>query len=125
MREIRDLDHERMARWKDVGLVPGAVVRMADVRAIDDVFELEVEGARLSIGSEGLEGVRIELERASAGDEAASPDRTAAFPGGEGRVRGAGATPRPPRPASGATRRGAAPARGAARPAPRDPGRRR
>jgi len=64
IREIRDVDHARMARWKAAGLVPGAVVRMADVRPVDDVFVLEVAGERLAIGSEGLEGVRVELETA-------------------------------------------------------------
>jgi DtxR family transcriptional regulator, Mn-dependent transcriptional regulator len=63
VREIRDRDRTRMARWKQAGLVPGARVRMREVRALDDVFELEVNGRTLVTGSEGLDGVLIERAR--------------------------------------------------------------
>ena len=63
VREIRDADLARMSRWKDAGLVPGAAVRMANVRSLDDVFEVEVAGQRLVIGSEGLQGVMVEVAR--------------------------------------------------------------
>lgn len=60
VREIRDADHARMVRWKEIGLVPGAVVRMTEVRAIEGVFELEVEGRRFVCGSRGLDGVMVQ-----------------------------------------------------------------
>lgn len=60
VREIRDADAERLAHWKRVGLVPGAVVRVRAVRALEDVFEIEVKGRRLVTGSEGLDGVLVE-----------------------------------------------------------------
>ncbi len=60
VREIRDGDRARMAHWKRAGLVPGAVVEMRAVRGIEDVFEFEVGGRRMSSGSEGLEGVMVE-----------------------------------------------------------------
>lgn len=60
VREIRDRDARRMARWKAAGLVPGAHVRMRAVDRDDDVFELEVAGRALVSGSEGLEGVLVE-----------------------------------------------------------------
>lgn len=63
VREIRDADERRMARWKETGLVPGARVRVREVRAVDDVFELEVEGRALVTGSAGLEGVLVETRR--------------------------------------------------------------
>jgi len=63
VREIRDHDARRMARWKAAGLVPGALVRMRSVDADDDVFELEVAGRALVSGSEGLEGVLVERRR--------------------------------------------------------------
>jgi DtxR family Mn-dependent transcriptional regulator len=66
VREIRDADERRMARWKETGLVPGAKVRVREVRAIDDVFELEVEGRTLVTGSEGLDGVMVETRRGEA-----------------------------------------------------------
>ena len=63
VREIRDADGRRMASWKRSGLVPGAEVRVRDVRALDDVFEIEVDGRRLVTGSEGLDGVLVESVR--------------------------------------------------------------
>ena len=60
VREIRDADAERLAHWKRVGLVPGAVVRVHAVRALEDVFDIEVKGRRLITGSEGLDGVMVE-----------------------------------------------------------------
>jgi DtxR family Mn-dependent transcriptional regulator len=64
IREIRDEDGGRMARWKAAGLVPGARVRMREVRAVDDVFELDVAGRRCVTGSEGLEGILVEAHGA-------------------------------------------------------------
>jgi DtxR family Mn-dependent transcriptional regulator len=63
VREIRDADGPRMAHWKDVGLVPGAEVRVRRVRALEDVFELVVGGRSLVSGSEGLDGVLVEVRR--------------------------------------------------------------
>jgi DtxR family Mn-dependent transcriptional regulator len=60
VRELRDRDRPRMARWKEAGLVPGATVRVAEVRALDDVLELDVDGRRLVTGSEGVDGVLVE-----------------------------------------------------------------
>ena len=60
VREIRDADHARMVRWKELGLVPGAEVRMTEVRATEGIFELEVEGHRFVCGSQGLDGVMVE-----------------------------------------------------------------
>jgi len=63
VREIRDEDTRRMNRWKEAGLVPGAAVRVRAVREVDDVYEIDVAGRPLTIGSEGLDGVMVELER--------------------------------------------------------------
>ena len=60
VREIRDDDRARMARWRQAGLVPGARVRMHDVRRVDGVFDLEVAGGRVVVGSEGVEGIWVE-----------------------------------------------------------------
>jgi DtxR family transcriptional regulator, Mn-dependent transcriptional regulator len=69
VREIGDADEQRMTRWKESGLVPGATVRVRERRALDDVFELDVEGKRMITGSEGLEGVLVERRlRGSDGD---------------------------------------------------------
>jgi DtxR family Mn-dependent transcriptional regulator len=66
VREIRDADEQRMAAWKDAGLVPGAEVRMRAVRALDDVFDIEISGRSFVTGSEGLDGVLAEARRARA-----------------------------------------------------------
>jgi len=69
VREIRDTDTKRMARWKQTGLVPGAAVRVRTVNAMDDIYEIDVGGRPLTIGSEGLEGVMVEMRGgASHGD---------------------------------------------------------
>lgn len=62
VREIRDDDRARMARWKERGLVPGADVRMRSVNDLENVFEVEVGSSRLVTGRDGLEGVWIEAE---------------------------------------------------------------
>ena len=60
VREIRDDDRARMTRWKQAGLIPGAEVRVRDVRDLDDVFEIDVAGRRMVTGSEGLDCVLVE-----------------------------------------------------------------
>jgi Fe2+ transport system protein FeoA len=64
-----------MARWKAAGLVPGARVRMLEVRSLDDVFVLEVAGRRVVTGSEGLDGIRVELPRSSGRSQTSSGAR--------------------------------------------------
>ena len=66
VRELRDADVRRMEHWKAVGLVPGAEVRVREVRALDDVFELDVAGRRLVTGSEGLDGVLVQVNKGAA-----------------------------------------------------------
>ena len=65
VRELRDRDRRRMARWKRDGLVPGAPVRMLSA-AEDGVHTLEVAGRRFVAGSEGLDGVMVERRRTGA-----------------------------------------------------------
>jgi len=74
VREIRDADQRLMARWKEVGLVPGAGVRVREIRALDDVIVVEIAGRRLVTGSEGLDGVFVEVRKRAgrAGREAAA-----------------------------------------------------
>lgn len=65
VREITDADAPRLARWKQVGLVPGASVLVRGVSAVDGVIELEVAGRRHRVGSAALEGVMVERTRGS------------------------------------------------------------
>jgi DtxR family Mn-dependent transcriptional regulator len=60
VREIRDGDRARMSRWKEAGLVPGAVIEMRAAHPVEDVFEVLVGGRALVAGRGGLEGVMVE-----------------------------------------------------------------
>ncbi len=72
IREVRDDSPERLRRWQTLGLTPGAVVCFVSHQPLDDLFEVEVAGRRVPLGSEGLEGLLGERLP----DEAASNDRT-------------------------------------------------
>ncbi len=63
VRQIRDRDPRRMRRWQRAGLVPGARVHMRAADADDDVYELDVNGHRLVVGHEAIEGVLVERAR--------------------------------------------------------------
>lgn len=67
VREIRDRDVRRMARWKQAGLVPGASVRMRAVREEDGVYEIEVGGAAFVSAGEGVDGVLVQAAREGRG----------------------------------------------------------
>ncbi len=63
VREIDDSDPGRLGRWKQIGLVPGAAVRVEEVRASEGVVALRV-GTRAAIAARtALEGVRVEVLR--------------------------------------------------------------
>jgi DtxR family Mn-dependent transcriptional regulator len=65
VREIRDRDPDgrRLASWKRAGLVPGARIRVRDVRELGDLLELEVQGRRLVASRAGLDGVLVEARK--------------------------------------------------------------
>ena len=57
IREARDDSPERLRRWQSLGLKPGAVVRFVSHQPLDDLFEVEVAGRCVPLGSEGLDGL--------------------------------------------------------------------
>jgi DtxR family Mn-dependent transcriptional regulator len=61
IREAEDTHPERLRRWRELGLLPGATVRIRSYQPLDDLFELEVGGQVIPLGSEGLVGLRGEL----------------------------------------------------------------
>lgn len=61
IREVQDDDPGRLRRWQELGLVPGASVRIVHHAALDDLFEVEVAGQRIHLGPEALAGLRGEL----------------------------------------------------------------
>jgi DtxR family Mn-dependent transcriptional regulator len=65
--EIDDEDAARLARWRKIGLVPGASVRVREVRLLDGVVELEVAGQRHVTSLSSLEGVLVRRARGGSG----------------------------------------------------------
>jgi DtxR family Mn-dependent transcriptional regulator len=61
IREAQDDHPERLRRWRDLGLVPGATVTLIRYERLDDLFEIEIRGKRLQLGREALAGLRGEL----------------------------------------------------------------
>ena len=65
VREVQDDNPARLRHWRDHGLVPGAAVRILSYQPLDDLFEVEVGGRLVRLGSEGLAGLRGELQSPS------------------------------------------------------------
>jgi DtxR family Mn-dependent transcriptional regulator len=61
IREVQDDSPARLVRWQSQGLIPGAVVKIRSYQPLDDLFELEVNGNLLVLGSEALTGLRGEV----------------------------------------------------------------
>jgi DtxR family Mn-dependent transcriptional regulator len=61
IREARDDSPERLRRWRTQGLLPGAVVHFRSHEPLDDLFEIQVGGRVISVGSEGLSGLLGEV----------------------------------------------------------------
>jgi DtxR family Mn-dependent transcriptional regulator len=61
IREAQDDNPERLRRWRILGLTPGATVRILSYQPLDDVFEVQVGDKVITLGSEGLAGLRGEL----------------------------------------------------------------
>jgi DtxR family Mn-dependent transcriptional regulator len=60
VREIGSEDPGRIRRWKELGLVPGAVVRVVERRDVDGLWNLDVDGREVLTGRPGVEGLRVE-----------------------------------------------------------------
>ena len=57
IREARDDSPERLRRWRKLGLTPGARVQFLSHEPLDDLFEIQVGGQVVALGSEGLSGL--------------------------------------------------------------------
>ncbi len=60
IREVQDDNPARLRHWRDLGLTPGATVHILHYQPLDDLFEVEVAGRIIRLGSEGLAGLRGE-----------------------------------------------------------------
>jgi DtxR family Mn-dependent transcriptional regulator len=61
IREVQDDSPDRLRHWQSMGLIPGAIVIFLHYQPLDDMFDLDVAGRTLHVGSEGLAGLRGEL----------------------------------------------------------------
>ncbi|MDY3560044.1 metal-dependent transcriptional regulator [Gemmata sp. JC673] len=61
VREAQDDNPDRLRRWQQQGLTPGASVHVLSYQELDDLFEVEVGGRVIRLGSEGLDGLRGEV----------------------------------------------------------------
>ncbi|MBY0528269.1 MAG: metal-dependent transcriptional regulator [Gemmataceae bacterium] len=61
IREAQDDNPERLRRWQELGLIPGAVVTIRSFQPLDSLFEVQVGERVLSLGREGLSGLLGEL----------------------------------------------------------------
>jgi DtxR family Mn-dependent transcriptional regulator len=57
IREAQDDNPDRLRRWQELGLVPGAVVQIRSYRPLDGLFEIVVAGRVVSLGRDGLTGL--------------------------------------------------------------------
>jgi DtxR family Mn-dependent transcriptional regulator len=62
IREVQDDSPERLRRWQELGLTPGATVTCLSHQPLDDLYEIEVGGRIVRVGSEGLAGLLGELQ---------------------------------------------------------------
>ena len=60
IREVQDDNPARLRHWQELGLTPGAVVLIHSYQPLDDIFEVDVAGRIIRLGSEGLNGLRGE-----------------------------------------------------------------
>jgi len=60
IREVQDDDPERLRRWQELGLMPGATVHIVSYQPLDDLFEVKIGRKVIPMGSEGLAGLRGE-----------------------------------------------------------------
>ena len=60
IREAQDDDPNRLRHWQELGLMPGAAVRILTYQPLDDLFEVQVGATLIRLGSEGLSGLRGE-----------------------------------------------------------------
>lgn len=60
IREVQDDHPERLRRWSDLGLKPGAAVTLLRHQVLDGIFELQVGEQVLTLAAEGLAGLFAE-----------------------------------------------------------------
>lgn len=64
IREVHDQHPERLRRWSELGLLPGATVKLLHHHPLDGTFEIQVSGRTMTLGVEGMAGLLAEVEPA-------------------------------------------------------------
>ena len=67
IREVQDDDPARLRHWRSMGLTPGVVVHFLSYQPLDDIYHLRVGEQTIHVGSEGLAGLRGELDSSANG----------------------------------------------------------
>ncbi len=62
VRELRIEEERRLRRWRDLGLIPGARIRLLERQELEDVMRIRVGNEAVVTGSEGVEGVFVEKD---------------------------------------------------------------
>jgi DtxR family transcriptional regulator, Mn-dependent transcriptional regulator len=60
IREVQDDHPERLRRWSDLGLVPGAIVTLLHQHRLDGTFEIQVGKHVFTLAAEGIAGLLAE-----------------------------------------------------------------
>jgi DtxR family Mn-dependent transcriptional regulator len=60
IREAQDDNPQRLRRWQELGLIPGAVVHIVHYEPLDNLFEVQVGSKLIRLGPEALAGLRGE-----------------------------------------------------------------
>lgn len=61
IREAQDDTPERLRRWQELGLVPGAVARLRSFQPLDKLYEVELGSKVLVLGRDSLAGLLGEV----------------------------------------------------------------
>jgi DtxR family Mn-dependent transcriptional regulator len=61
IREVQDDNPERLRRWRELGLTPGATVSIVSYQPLDNLFELQIGSDLVRLGPEALAGLQGEL----------------------------------------------------------------
>ncbi len=80
IREVQDDRPDRLRRWSDLGLKPGACVTIVRHQALDGIFELEVGNQKVTLAAEGLAGLFAEAatgQKTTRSSDAKEPRRRA------------------------------------------------
>ena len=72
LREVQDDRPDRLRRWQELGLVPGAAVRIVGHQPLDGLYEVEVGGRSHRLGTDALAGL---LGEVADGSPVRSPKR--------------------------------------------------